>query len=141
MIRCSIISLTLLAMNMQPALAQRKPGSSGSLTIDSVQYGIASYYSDAFVGRKTASGEVFSQEKMTTAHNSLPLGTWIRVTNLRNGREVEVKVNDRLHHRNKRLLDHSRSAAGKLGYLKSGITRVKLDVIRKKSPAESVKTQ
>ncbi len=141
MIRCTIICLTMLAMKMHPAYAQRNPGSTGSVKIDSVQFGIASYYSDAFVGRKTASGEVFSQEKMTSAHNSLPLGTWIRVTNLRNGRAVIVKVNDRLHHRNKRLVDLTRSAAGKLGYLKSGIIRVKLDVIGKKSSPDSVKTQ
>lgn len=131
----------MLAMKMHPACEQRKPGSMGSEKIDSVQYGIASYYSDAFVGKKTASGEVFSQEKMTSAHNSLPLGTWIQVTNLRNGREVVVKVNDRLHHRNKRLVDLTRSAAGKLGYLKSGITRVKLVVIGKKYQPDSVKTQ
>lgn len=141
MIRCFIIYLTMLALKMHPACAQRKPGSTGSVKIDSVQYGIASYYADAFVGKKTATGEIFSQEKMTSAHNSLPLGTWIRVTNLRNGREVIVKVNDRLHHRNKRLVDLTRSAAGKLGYLKSGITRVKLVVIGKKYQPDSVKTQ
>jgi rare lipoprotein A len=94
-----------------------------------VQYGVASYYSDKFVGKKTANGEIFSQEKMTAAHNSLPLGTYIRVTNLRNHKTVKVKINDRLHHKNKRLVDLSRAAAKKLGFIRSGLTRVKVEVV------------
>lgn len=94
-----------------------------------VQYGIASYYSDKFVGKKTANGEIFSQKKLTAAHNSLPLGTYIKVTNLRNHKTVKVKINDRLHHRNKRLVDLSRAAAKKLGFINSGLTRVKVEVI------------
>ncbi len=101
-----------------------------------IQYGVASYYSNKFNGRKTSSGEIFSQQKMTAAHNSLPLGTYVRVTNLRNGRTVVVKINDRLHQRNKRLIDLTRAAAGKLGFLKSGLTRVKLEVLGKKPPAK-----
>ena len=62
----------------------------------------------------------------------MPLGTYIRVTNLKNGKSVVVKVNDRLHHRNKRLVDLSYAAAQKLGYVKSGLTRVKVEVLGKK---------
>src|SRR5688500_9630751 len=65
-----------------------------------IQYGTASYYHPKFAGRKTASGEPYSPEKMTAAHNSLPMGTWIRVTNLKNERSVVVRVNDKMHHRN-----------------------------------------
>lgn len=97
-----------------------------------IQYGIASFYSNSFQGKKTSSGELFSQKKFTAAHNSLPLGTFIRVTNLKNGKAVVVKVNDRLHHRNKRLVDLSYVAAQKLGYVKSGLTRVKVEVLGKK---------
>ena len=93
------------------------------------QYGVASYYSDKFIGKKTANGEIFSQEKLTAAHNSLPLGTYIKVTNLRNHKSVKVKINDRLHRRNKRLVDLSKAAARKLGFMRSGITRVKVQVI------------
>lgn len=97
-----------------------------------VQYGIASFYANKFQGKKTSNGEIFSQKKLTAAHNTLPLGTYVRVTNLRNKRTVVVKINDRLHHRNKRLIDLSRAAAERLGFIKSGTTRVKVEVLGKK---------
>ncbi len=96
-----------------------------------VQYGTASYYADKFNGRRTANGEIFSQEKMTCAHNTLPLGTWIKVTNLRNKQTVIVRVTDRLHHRNPRLVDLSKKAAKKLGYVGQGLTKVKVEVLSK----------
>lgn len=95
-----------------------------------IDTGVASYYHAKFQGRITASGELYDQDKMTAAHNRLPLGTKIKVTNLRNKRSVVVKVNDRLHHRNKRLVDLSRAAAIKLGYIGRGITRVKVEVLK-----------
>ncbi len=97
-----------------------------------VFYGQASFYANKFIGRKTASGELFDQKKMTCACNVLPLGTWIKVTNLRNGRSVVVKVNDRLHPRMKRIVDLSVTAAKKLGYISSGLTRVKVEPVDKK---------
>lgn len=103
-------------------------------TTSATQYGIASYYSNKFQGKRTASGELFDQEKMTCAHNALPMGTWLRVTNLRNNRTVVVRVNDRLNYRNHRLVDLSRSAAAHLGYLKRGLARVKVTVLGKKRP-------
>lgn len=96
-----------------------------------ILYGQASYYADKFVGKKTASGEIFSQEKYTAACNVLPLGTWIRVTNLKNGKSVIVKTNDRLHPKMKRLVDLSRAAAKKINYINSGITKVKVEVVKK----------
>ncbi len=101
-----------------------------------ILYGTASYYSNSFNGKKTANGEIFSQKKMTAACNVLPLGTWLRVTNLRNGRSVLVRTNDRLHSRMKRVVDLSRSAAEKLNYVKSGLTRVRVEVLGKKKPEE-----
>lgn len=103
-----------------------------------VQYGIASYYHDKFQNRLTASGEKFDQKKMTAAHNGLPLNTWIRVTNLSNKRSVIVRVNDRLHRKNKRLVDLSNIAAKDLGYLGDGLTRVKVEVFGKKKPPELI---
>ena len=97
-------------------------------------YGTASYYSNSFNGKKTANGEIYSHKKMTAACNVLPLGTWIRVTNLQNGKSVVVKTNDRLHSKMKRVVDLSREAADKLGYVKSGLTRVRVEVIGKKKP-------
>ena len=99
-----------------------------------ILYGTASFYSNSFNGKKTANGEIYSHKKMTAACNVLPLGTWIKVTNLRNGKSVVVKTNDRLHSKMKRVVDLSREAAEKLGYVKSGLTKVRVEVIGKKKP-------
>jgi rare lipoprotein A len=99
-----------------------------------VYYGVASYYADKFTGRQTATGASYSHEGNTAACNVLPLGTWIRVTNLRNDKKIILQVNDRLHSKNNRLVDLTKSAAGKLGYIKSGLARVKVEVLGKKKP-------
>ncbi len=96
-----------------------------------IQYGTASFYADKFEGKKTANGEIFTQKGLTAAHNSLPLGTWIRVTNLSNHKVVVVKVNDRLHRNNPRLVDLSKKAAKTLGYTSRGLTKVRVDVLGK----------
>ena len=93
--------------------------------------GIASYYADKFVGKQTANGEIYSHKKLTAACNRLPLGTWIKVTNLRNQKTVIVKVNDRLHPKNSRVVDLSRTAAERLGFIKRGLTQVKVEVLGK----------
>jgi rare lipoprotein A len=109
--------------------AQQKPNYRNIPVVDSA-VGIASYYADKFIGRKTASGEIFSQHKMTCAHNTLPLGTKVRVTNLRNGKSIIVRVNDRLHHRNPRIVDLPTGAAKKLGYTGRGIIKVSVVVVK-----------
>ena len=93
--------------------------------------GTASFYSNKFQGKKTANGEVFSQKMLTAACNKLPLGTKVKVINLKNNNEVILKINDRLHARNSRLIDVTMAAARKLGFEKSGITRVKVIVLKK----------
>jgi rare lipoprotein A len=95
-------------------------------------FGIASYYADKFNGRKTANGAFYSHAKFTAACNVLALGTWIRVTNLRNNKTIIVQVNDRLHPKNKRIVDLSRIAAEKLGYIARGLTQVKVEVLTRK---------
>ena len=99
-----------------------------------ILYGTASFYSNSFNGKKTANGEIYSHKKMTAACNVLPLGTWIKVTNLRNGKSVIVKTNDRLHSRMKRVVDLSKEAADKLNYIRSGLTRVRVEVLGKQKP-------
>src|SRR5258705_10515538 len=84
-------------------------------TTPKVLYGTASFYANKFEGRQTANGEIFSQQKMTAACNVLPFGTWIRGTNLYNGRSVIVKVNDKLHIRMKRVTDLWKGAARQTG--------------------------
>ena len=97
-----------------------------------VFYGQASFYANKFNGRRTANGEIFSQKKLTCACNVLPLGTWIKVTNLRNGKSVVVKTNDRIHPKIKRIVDLSKAAAEKLGFVSRGLTRVKVELVDKK---------
>lgn len=102
-----------------------------------IQVGVASYYHNKFQNRLTATGEKFDQNKMTAAHNGLPLNTWIKVTNLRNNKSVIVRVNDRLHRKNSRLVDLSNNAARQLGYIGTGLTKVRVEVFGKKKPPET----
>ena len=93
--------------------------------------GIASYYGGKFHGKRTASGEIFNKNAMTAAHRSLAFGTKVKVTNLRNGRTVLVRVNDRGPHVRGRIIDLSQAAAKKIGLSYAGTARVKLEVLKK----------
>lgn len=94
--------------------------------------GKASYYNDKFEGRKTASGEIFKQAKMTAAHRTLPFNTRIKVTNLSNNKSVVVKINDRGPFVKDRILDLSKAAATKLDYIDKGVTKINWEVISEK---------
>lgn len=89
-----------------------------------VQHGTASYYADAFQGRKTASGARFSQHKRTAASLTIPLGTRARVINTANGRKVRVRINDRGPYAKGRIIDLSRKAARKLRMINAGTAQV-----------------
>jgi rare lipoprotein A len=89
--------------------------------------GKASWYGPRFHGRKTASGEIFNQHELTAAHRSLPLGTKVKVTNLKNGRSVVVRINDRGPYAKGRVIDLSRAAAKRLGMLNSGVAQVRVE--------------
>ncbi|MGS2742853.1 septal ring lytic transglycosylase RlpA family protein [Halomonas sp. LS-001] len=91
---------------------------------DIIQQGVASYYSDYFHGRTTASGETFNQQELTAAHKSLPFGTRVRVVRSDTGQEVEVVINDRGPFVKGRVIDLSKSAAQKLGMLNRGVAPV-----------------
>lgn len=97
--------------------------------VKKILYGLASFYSDQFHGKPTATGDVFDKMKLTAACNVLPLKTWIRVTNLSNGKSVKVFTNDRLHPKTRRIVDLSYGAARQLGYINAGLTRVKIEVL------------
>lgn len=94
--------------------------------------GVASYYAHRFHGRRTANGERFNMHAMTAAHKKLKFGTHLKVTNLRNGRSVVVRINDRGPYAKGRIIDLSYSAAKKLGMMRSGTAKVKLQVVRGK---------
>ena len=90
----------------------------------SAQSGLASWYGPGFQGRRTASGERFNTGSFTAAHRSLPFGTRVRVTNVRNGQSVVVRINDRGPHVAGRIIDLSKASARAIGM--GGTARVKL---------------
>ena len=94
------------------------------------QIGTASWYGEDFEGKPTASGEDYEMYEMTAAHPTLPLGSYVRVTNLRNGRAVVVKVNDRGPIIADRIIDLSYGAAQALQFQERGLQRVRLDVVK-----------
>jgi rare lipoprotein A len=91
--------------------------------------GLASYYAREHDGQRTASGERFDMRAMTAAHRTLPFGTRVRVTNLENGRQAVVRVNDRGPFRKGRIIDVSYAAARALGLVQQGVARVRVDVL------------
>ena len=101
-----------------------------------LQSGVASYYADKFNGHRTANGERFDNTAMTAAHPSLPFGTLIEVTNMRNGKKVVVRVNDRGPYTHARVLDLSRNAARQLGMHNTGTAKVKVAVLDKNKRLE-----
>ena len=97
-----------------------------------VEVGYASWYGPGFHGRRTASGEIYNMYKFTAAHKTLPLGTYVKVINLENGRSVIVRINDRGPFVKGRIIDLSYAAAKKLGMLKKGVARVKIIALGKR---------
>ncbi len=100
-----------------------------------LQKGTASYYADKFDGRTTANGEKYNPSKMTAAHRMLPFGTVVKVTNLKNGKSCEVRINDRGPFVEGRIIDLSREAARKLDFIQEGLAEVRIEVIKESSEA------
>jgi rare lipoprotein A len=92
--------------------------------------GYASYYADKFEGRKTASGDIFDQSKLTAAHKTLPFGTIVEVLNMNNGMTVSVIINDRGPFIAGRIIDLSYAAAKRLGMIQDGVVPVKLKILK-----------
>lgn len=112
----------LAALALAPLAAD-----AGKNTKDFKQKGVASYYADRFHGRKTASGAKYDKGAMTAAHKTLPLGTKVRVTNLKSGESIDVEINDRGPYVKGRVIDLSRRAAKELGV--GGLAQVQLEVL------------
>ena len=130
--RVSVICLMLLPIHTLPLLAVEKVVETPVAAHAETQkpslvkrlVGIATYYAKKFHGRKTTSGQTYQPEKLTAAHQSLPLGTRVRVRNLANDKEVTVVVNDRCRKRGFQFIDLSRAAAKKLGFFGAGKANV-----------------
>ncbi|GAA3521455.1 hypothetical protein GCM10022393_39810 [Aquimarina addita] len=93
------------------------------------EIGNAAFYADKFDGRRTASGAIFKQNKLTAAHRTLAFGSKVRVTNLDNNKTVDVIINDRGPFVKDRIIDVSKSAAYKLDFIKEGVAKVKVEVL------------
>jgi rare lipoprotein A len=105
-------------------------GSQGKSTSGSYrEEGVASWYGAAFQGKKTANGEKFDMNKLTAAHKKLPFGSLVRVTNLSNGKSVQVRINDRGPFVKKRIIDLSRRGAEVLDMIRAGTVLVRVEGI------------
>ena len=107
-----------------PETEQAPPATSQPTMMET---GVASWYGPKFHGKLTASGEVFNQEKFTAAHQTLPWGSRVKVTNLANGKSVDVRINDRGPFGKGRIIDVSRAAARALGMVGRGLTTVRVE--------------
>lgn len=122
----AIVGLVVLQAEAQ--VAQTSITSNAGM--DTTETGIAIFYSDAMQGKALASGEKYDKNALTAAHRTLPLGTMVKVTNLKNNKSVVVKVNDRgPHGSNKRIIDLSRRAAQELDMIQDGKAQVKVEVV------------
>ena len=130
---CTLLNLGCAATRLRsslsvgPLLEPAQPSAPVEVLHDDSQVGSASYYHPDFVGRKTASGERYSDRLLTAAHRTLDLGTLVRVTNLDNLKSVVVRVNDRGPYVQGRIIDLSRRAARILGFVHDGVARVRVD--------------
>ena len=116
-----------------PSAKQSKanaPKAPATKKVKPYQVGEASWYGRQFHGKETASGESYDMFRFTAAHPSLPLGTWVRVTNLRNHKGVIVRVNDRGPVVPGRIMDLSYGAAQVLGFRGNGVAKVRLDIVQ-----------
>jgi rare lipoprotein A len=120
---------TPAAQSSSRSRSNSKTASKASAKAGKTQVGNASWYGKAFHGRPTASGEDYDMFQLTAAHRSLPLGTYVKVTNLRNGKWAVLKVNDRGPFVGNRILDVSYGAAQVLNFRGRGIEKVKVEVV------------
>jgi len=107
-----------------------KPSDGRSPGVPGVSYGMASWYGGRHHGGPTASGERFDKNAMTAAHRTLRMGTRVRVTRIKNGRVVVVRINDRGPYSKGRIIDLSEAAARQLDMIEDGIAKVKLEVVK-----------
>jgi rare lipoprotein A len=123
------VLLAIAACAPEPAMRHPtiQPPDEPALAPQTLQQGVASWYGGKFAGRTTASGEIFDPKQLTAASRVLPFGAVVRVTNLHNGRQVEVRINDRGPFKRGRILDCSEEAARQLGFRARGTAQVVID--------------
>lgn len=124
-----LMAIALPLLLAVPATASETNDEDGAKQVGS---GMASYYGNEFAGKRTASGERFDPHGLTAAHRTLAFGSKVRVTNLSNGKDVIVRVNDRGPWGRGRVIDISLGAAKKIGMHKSGTAKVSIHLLSQK---------
>ena len=119
----------LLACGFAVSACTVLPKGQADLDVSVKEWGIASWYGEDFHGWLTANGEIYDMEALTAAHRTLPLGTWVLVTNVENGRQVRVRINDRGPYLYGRVLDLSLAGARVLDMVDSGVAAVQVEVV------------
>jgi rare lipoprotein A len=99
-----------------------------------IEKGTASYYANSFNGLRTACGETFSNDSLTAAHKSLPFGTIVKVTNIKNDSIILLRINDRMPQSNRRAIDVTLNTAKKLNFVREGLATVTIEIIDSNSP-------
>lgn len=122
----AVVSWTLAVVALAGCATDGGATSAGA----TLERGQASYYHDRYQGQRTASGEPYNAQALTAAHRRLPFDTRVRVTNLENGRQVTVRINDRGPFTEGRVIDLSRRAAKRLGMIKAGTAPVRVTPLR-----------
>jgi rare lipoprotein A len=132
--RFNLVWLSLLVAacgkkKVKTAHGRRAPRTSGQAVVGSIETGTASWYGHPYHGRPAADGEIYDMEKLVAAHRTLPFNTWVRVTNLNNSKNVEVRIIDRGPFVGGRIIDLSHAAAQTVDMIGTGIAPVRVEVI------------
>jgi rare lipoprotein A len=128
-IACAILALSSGCARKTSVRIPSAPPIGAAPRIGDTETGIASWYGAPYHGRPTSSGEIYDQEQLTAAHRTLPFGTWVGVTNLDNGKRVDVRITDRGPFVDGRIIDLSLAAAREIDMIRAGTARVRLTII------------
>lgn len=126
----SILILMLIALTACSQTRATKTTAQANGNVIAIEKGKASYYADKYQGRQTANGERFNQNALTAAHKTLRFGTWVKVINVKNGKSVIVRINDRGPFIKGRIIDLSKSAFKKIADQRLGVVNVVVEILR-----------
>ena len=127
---CAVAGLIALSAKTEArSSASVQPLCASAVPEEKPETGEASWYGEEFQGNETANGETYDLNGLTAAHPTLPFGTTVRVTNLKNSKNILLRINDRGPYIGRRLIDVSKAAAKRLGFIYSGTTQVRVEVV------------
>jgi rare lipoprotein A len=125
-----IAALLVAATGCGRRVTARVPVAPPPAPLGWTETGVASWYGIPYDGRRASSGEIFDMHALTAAHRTLPFNTWLEVTNLQNGKHVDVRINDRGPFVDGRIIDLSMGAADRIDMVRAGLAKVRLKVIK-----------